>query len=167
MAKKRYKEQGTGTFFGDYLYERTVPDNHFLRQLERLVDWEVFSDKLVHLYRGKAQVGRPPYEPSVILKMLLLSYLYDLSERRTEAFINDSLSAKYFLGLAIDEPAPDHSTLTAIKRRIVRRGGEGLLEELLAEVVLSARRQGVAFGSIQVVTAVQHAHDSQCECGQG
>jgi len=91
MSRKRYKEQGTGTFFGDYLYERTVPDSHFLRQLERLVDWEFFADKLVVLYRGKAQVGRPPYNPSVILKMLLLSYLYDLSERRTEAFVNDSL----------------------------------------------------------------------------
>jgi transposase len=151
MARKRYKEQGTGTFFGEYLYERTVPSGHFLRQLDGLVDWEVFADKLVHLYRGKAQVGRPPYNPSVILKMLLLAYLYDLSERRTEAFVNDSLSAKYFLGLAIDEPAPDHSTLTAFKRRIVRRGGEGLLEELLTEVVQAARCQGVAFGSIQVV----------------
>jgi len=151
MAGKRYKEQGTGTFFGDYLYERTVPDSHFLRQLEGLVDWEVFADKLVNLYRGKARVGRPPYNPSVILKMLLLSYLYDLSERRTETFVNDSLSAKYFLGLAIDEPAPDHSTLTAFKRRIVRRGGEGVLEVLLTEVVQTAQRQGVAFGSIQVV----------------
>jgi IS5 family transposase len=151
MVRKRYKEQGTGSFFGEYLYERTVPDGHFLRKLEGLVDWEVFAEKLVQLYRGQAKVGRPPYNPSVILKMLLLAYLYDLSERRTEAFVNDSLSAKYFLGLAIDEPAPDHSTLTAFKRRIVRRGGEGLLEELLTEVVQAAQRQGVAFGSIQVV----------------
>ena len=41
--------------------------------------------------------------------------------------------------------------LTALKGPIVRRGGEGLLEELLTEVVQAARRQGVAFGSIQVV----------------
>ena len=46
MARKRYKEQGTGSFFGEYLYERTVPDSHFLRQLEGLVDWEVFAEKL-------------------------------------------------------------------------------------------------------------------------
>jgi IS5 family transposase len=159
MAQKRYKEQGTGSFFGEYLYERTVPDGHFLRQLERLIDWEVFSEKLVRLYRGQAKVGRPPYNPSVILKMLLLAYLYDLSERRTEAFVNDSLSAKYFLGLAIDEPAPDHSTLTAFKRRIVRRGGEGLLEELLIEVVQAAQREGVAFGSIQVVDSTHTVAD--------
>ncbi len=159
MAGKRYKQQGAGTFFGDYLYERTVPDGHFLRQLEGLVDWEVFAEKLVRLYRGQAEVGRPPYKPSVILKMLLLAYLYDLSERRTEAFVNDSLSAKYFLGLAVDEAAPDHSTLTAFKRRIVRRGGESLLEELLVEVVQAARRQGVVFGSIQVVDSTHTLAD--------
>ena len=62
-----------------------MPTGHFLRQLERLVDWEAFADKLVYLYRGNAQVGRPPYNPAVILKMLL-ACLYDLSERRTEAF---------------------------------------------------------------------------------
>jgi IS5 family transposase len=159
MAGKRYKQQGTGSFFGEYLYERTVPDGHFLRQLEGLVDWEVFAEKLVKLYRGQAEVGRPPYNPSVILKMLLLAYLYDLSERRTEAFVNDSLSAKYFLGLAIDEAAPDHSTLTAFKRRIVHRGGESLLEELLTEVVQAARREGVAFGSIQVVDSTHTIAD--------
>jgi IS5 family transposase len=159
MARKRYKEQGTGSFFGEYLYERTVPDNHFLRQLEELVDWEVFAEKLVRLYRGKAEVGRPPYNPAVVLKMLLLAYLYNLSERRTEVFVNDSLSAKYFLSLAIDEPAPDHSTLTAFKRRIVRRGGEGVLEELLVEVVQAARRQGVVFGRIQVVDSTHTIAD--------
>ena len=83
--------------------------------------------------------------------MLLLAYLYDLSERRTEAFLNDSLSAGYFPGLAIDESAPDHSKLTAFKRRIVRRGGEGLLDELLTEVEQASQDQGVAFGSIQLV----------------
>jgi IS5 family transposase len=159
MTRKRYKRQGTGSFFGEYLYDRTVPNSHFLRQLEGLVDWEVYAEKLVRLYRGRAEVGRPPYNPSVILKMLLLAYLYDLSERRTEAFVNDSLSAKYFLGLAVDEAAPDHSTLTAFKRRIVKRGGESLLEELLTEVLQAARRQGVVFGRIQVVDSTHTIAD--------
>ena len=50
-----------------------MPDSHFLRQLEGLVDREVFAENLVHPHRGKAQVGRPPHNPSVILKMLLFS----------------------------------------------------------------------------------------------
>jgi len=41
----------------------------------------VYTEMLLRLYRGGAEVGRPPYNPSVMLKMLLLSYLYGLSER--------------------------------------------------------------------------------------
>jgi hypothetical protein len=52
-------------------------------------------------------VGRPPCNPSVVLKMLLLSYQCDLSERLTGAIVKDSLAAKCFLGLAFDDSAPD------------------------------------------------------------
>ena len=62
--------------------------------MERVVEWAVFTDRLVELYRGKGKVGRPPYNPAVILKMLVVSYLYNMSERATEAYVNDSLSAQ-------------------------------------------------------------------------
>jgi IS5 family transposase len=95
----------------------------------------------------------------LILKMLLLSYLYDLSERQTEAYVNDSLSAKCFLGLAMDEAGPDHSTLTKFKERIEKQGKEALLEELLVDVVAIAMSKGVAFGSIQVVDSTHTLAD--------
>lgn len=151
MGRRRFKVLGFGTFFGDLVYQRAVEPGHFLRQLASLINWEWFTDRLIRLYQGGAEVGRPPYDPTVILKMLLLSYLYNLSERQTEVYCNDSLSAKCFLGLAVDEPAPDHSTLTAFKRRIIETGGERTLRELLAEIVATAVRQGVQFGSIQLV----------------
>jgi len=87
----------------------------------------------------------------VMLKMLLLSYLYGLSERQTEVYVNDSLSAKWFLGLAVDEAGPDHTSLTIFKGRIIERGGEALLQELLAEIVWQAHEQGVVFGAVQLV----------------
>jgi ABC-type thiamine transport system substrate-binding protein len=80
-----------------------VPEGRFLRKLEEVVDWELFTPKLVRLYRGRAERGRPPYNPVVILKILVLSYLYDLSQRQVEVYVNDSLSAKWFLGMAVDE----------------------------------------------------------------
>lgn len=151
MVRRQFKQLGLGTFFGHLVYGRAVPESHFLRQLEAVIEWEGFTDRLIELYEGAGRMGRPPYDPVVILKMLLLSYLYNLSERQTEVYANDSLSAKCFLGLAVDEPAPDHSTLTAFKGRIVERGKERSLRELLSEVVATAVRGGVTFGSIQVV----------------
>ena len=159
MGRRRYKQMGGQSFFGDMVYERAVGQDHFLRQLGAVVDWEAFTELLIRLYKGAGEVGRPPYKPSVILKMLVLSYLYDLSERQTETFVNDSLSAKCFLGLAVDEKGPDHSTLTAFKRRILRGGGEARLAELLAEVVRQARERGVEFGSIQLVDSTHTIAD--------
>lgn len=39
---------------------------------------EAFTELLTGQDKGAGEVGRPPYEPAVILKMLVLSYLYDL-----------------------------------------------------------------------------------------
>ena len=159
MPKRHFKELGTGTFFGELLYERAVPKGHFLRELERVVDWTVFTEQLVALYQGKGRVGRPPYNPAVILKMLVVSYLYNMSERATEVYVNDSLSAKWFLGLAADEPAPDHSTLTAFKGRIIKGGGERCLQELLEEIIRQATEAKVPFGTIQVVDSTHTLAD--------
>ena len=151
MSHRRFKVLGGQSFFGDLVYEQAVPREHFLRQLEALVDRGAFTELLIQLYRGAGEVGRPPYEPAVILKMLVLSYLYDLSERQTEEFVNDSLSAKCFMGLAVDERGPDHSTLTAFKGRIIAGGGQERLCQLLDEVVQQAQERGVVFGAIQLV----------------
>jgi len=151
MGHRRYKKTGSGSFFGNLVYGRAVPAGHFLRHLDVLVDWGKFTEELIGLYRGMGEIGRPPYNPAMILKMLVLSYLYNLSERQTEAYVNDSLSGKCFLGLAVDEAGPDHSTLTAFKRRIIEGGGEERLEWLLVEIVTQAMEAGVKFGSIQLV----------------
>ncbi len=55
---------------------------------------------------------------ALVLKMLFLSYLYNVSERAVEEMADVNLLAKWFLGLAVDE-APDHSTLTAFKARLL------------------------------------------------
>jgi len=151
MDGVRFKETGIGSFFGELVYDEVVPESHFLRALDAVIAWPVFTEQLLVLYEGRGQVGRPPYNPVVLLKMLILSYLYNVSERQTETQVNDSLSAKWFLGLAVNEAAPDHSTLTAFKGRIIEQGGEERLKELLDEVIGQAMEAGVKFGTIQVV----------------
>ena len=159
MTAMRFKRLGAGSFFGSWIYEHTVPQNHFLRELDRVVEWGRFGAKLIRIYQGKAKRGRPPYHPVVMLKMLLLAYLYDLSERQTEAYVNDSLSAKCFIGLAVDEAGPDHSSMSKFKERVETNGGDALLEELLRDVILMAMGGGVEFGVIQVVDSTHTLAD--------
>ncbi|MCW4004306.1 MAG: transposase [Candidatus Bathyarchaeota archaeon] len=154
MQKVRFVKTGKGSFYGDYLYDQLVPAGHFLRLLNEGIEWNVFSDKLVQLYKGEGIVGRPPFDPVMMLKVELLAYLYNLSERQVEVYINENIPAKYFLGMAVDEKAPDHSSLTVFRERLVRCGKEEAFREILEEIVKMALRKGIQFGAIQIVDSV-------------
>ncbi|GAJ06187.1 unnamed protein product, partial [marine sediment metagenome] len=71
-----------------------------------------------------------------------------------EVYVNDNLSAKYFVGLAVDQKAPDHSTLTKFRKRLIERGSLEAFEEMLSEIIRIALESGVQFGSIQIVDSV-------------
>ena len=108
MEKQHFVETGSSSFFGEYLYDQVVPADHFLRQLKRIIPWERFTQKLIRLYKGGGVVGRPPFDPALVLNVELIAYLYNLTERQVEVYINEHLPAKYFVGLAVDQRAPDH-----------------------------------------------------------
>jgi transposase, IS5 family len=157
MAKKRYVNTRDQSFFGNYIYDQVVPENHFLRLLNQLIDWERFTDRIIELYRGGGEYGRPPFNPTQILKMCLLAYFYDLSDRQVEVYVNENLPAKYFVGLGLDQTAPDHSTLTVFRKRLIKQGDLGVFEDLLAEIVQMALTSGIQFGTFQVVDGVHSA----------
>jgi IS5 family transposase len=167
MPRERFRETGKGSFYGDVVYDRAVPKDNFLRKLNEVVDWRSFTQKLLRYYKGGGEYGPPPYEPTLILKMLLVSYLYDLSERQVEEYVNDSLSAKHFLGLAVDEAAPDHATLTVFKNRLLARKGEKVFEQLFKRVLSIAKEKGIGFGRIQVVDSVHTIADVNVEKDAG
>ncbi len=150
----RFKPDTTNSIFGSFLYDQVVPQNHFLRVAKDRVQWDSFTNRCLKWYRGSGVDGRPPYNPAVLLRMLLVSYLYGLSERRTEGAVNDTLSMKYFVGLGVDEVAPDHSSLTRFKDRLLAGAGQTAYDTLLRDILREAGRLGISFGSIQLVDAV-------------
>lgn len=159
MGQKRFKPLGLGSFFGDWVYTRVVPRNHFLVKLNQLIDWEQFVPILLPAYEGLAEEGRPPYSPVVLLKMLLITHLYNLSERQTEEVVNFQLPVKEFVGLAVDEPAPDHSTLCLFKRRLREAGRWDQLAAVGDAVLQQAQAAGIRLGEIQVVDSVHTVAD--------
>jgi hypothetical protein len=109
MSSERFQQQDRGSFFGDVIYDWVAPAGQSLRKLEELVLWDRFTRELVKCYRGKARQGCPPYDPAILLKMLLVAYLYNLAEQQTEKVVaSDSLSIKSSLGLG---PTQDRLTI--------------------------------------------------------
>jgi IS5 family transposase len=92
------------------------------------VKWYRFEKLLARLKPEGA--GRPPYEPLLMLKALLLQQWYGLSDADLEDAINDRVSFRKFLGLSLEAPSPDHTTLCRFRNRLVAKG---LSEKLFGE----------------------------------
>ena len=107
----RFKKHSTDSFFGHFLYEQIIPKDHFLIKAKQIIDWDRFTDKCLRYYKGSAEIGRARYNPSVLLRILFLSYLYNISERQIE----ERVDLVAMLGIKI-YPAEDLKS-----RRIVCR----------------------------------------------
>lgn len=147
------------SFHGHFLYDQVVDHEHFFVKLSTAIDWSVFTKKLMRLYKGGGEVGPPPYNPSLILRMLLVSYLYHLSERQTEEFVRYFLPAKYFVGLGVDQLPPDHTSLTVFKERLLQHSGVKAVESLFNEIIRQAKRHHIQFGSLQIIDSTHVTAD--------
>lgn len=154
MDQPRFKHNDIHSFFGDMVYTRIVPRDHFLVKLNQIVDWDAFIPLFLPAYQGLAVQGRPPYSPVVLLKMLVIAFLYNLSERQVEEVVNFQLPVKEFVGLAVDEAAPDHSTLCLFKRRLCETGKWVYFQRVSDAVLRHAQNSGLRLGQIQVVDSV-------------
>src|SRR5215207_9360944 len=90
-----------GLFDFDERYRALAESGDPLIRLSALIDFEVFRAPLVQaLARSDgSRGGRPPYDPVLMFKILVLQTLYTLSDAAAEFQIKDRLSFMRFLGL--------------------------------------------------------------------
>src|SRR6266487_2339424 len=90
--------------------EALVPADHFYRHLERTLDLGFVRDLARDAY---AAGGRPSIDPIVFFKLQLILFFEGLrSERQLIETASLNLAHRRYLGYALDEPLPDHSSLT-------------------------------------------------------
>ena len=124
--------------------ESLMPERHFLRDLDRMMDFSFIYSKVEGLY---SHTGRRSIDPVVVVKMLLLGYLYGIdSERRLEQEIQVNIAYRWFLGIDLDEPVPDHSTLSQLRRRKFQ--GTAIFEEIFTEIVRRCISRGLISGKL-------------------
>ena len=56
----RFRNTGKGSFFGDFIFDMAVPQDHFLRALKMLFDWQELGERLIRLHRGRGRMAAPP-----------------------------------------------------------------------------------------------------------
>lgn len=124
--------------------EDLMPKGHFLREVDASIDFSFIYEKVAHLYSA---AGRPSIDPVIIVKTLLIGYLYDIySERRLMNEIQVNIAYRWFLGIDLDEAVPDHSTLSQLRRR--KFTDSRLFEDIFDEVVRKCIEIGLVNGEL-------------------
>ena len=95
-----------------------------LEALSRVVDFEAFRSTLVAalVYSDGTKGGRPPYDPVVMLKELVLAAQNNVSDARMEWLIRDRLSWLRFLGFDLGAATPDANTIRMFRERLTNAG---------------------------------------------
>jgi transposase len=99
------------------------PGHPFYERLNRLLAEAGFDPwiegRCRPYYEEVERRGQPSLAPGVYFRMLLVGYFEGLDSQRAIAWrCSDSLSLRKFLGLALETPTPDHSTLSNTRRRL-------------------------------------------------
>jgi transposase len=120
--------------------EDLVPRDHFYRHLEARLDLNFVRDWTRGLY---AERGRPSIDPVVFFKLQLVMFFEGIrSERKLIETATLNLGHRWYLGYALDEDLPDHSSLTLIRQRL----GIDIFQRFFEKVVDLCQEAGLVWG---------------------
>ena len=107
----------------------------FYRKLNELLaesDFDRYVEAICAPYYEAGGPGRPSIPPGTYFRMLFIGYFEGIdSQRGIDWRCNDSLSLREFLGIALTEQTPDHSTLTRTRQRLPLKIHEQVFEFVL------------------------------------
>ncbi|PHM30421.1 transposase [Xenorhabdus szentirmaii DSM 16338] len=122
-----------------------VSQNHLVRKVDAALDFEFIRDLVAPLYCQNN--GRPAIDPVMLIKMMLLGYLFGIpSERRLVQEIQVNMAYRWFLRLGLTEKVPDASTLSQNRRR--RFNHSEVFQSIFDNIVEQAIRRGFVGGRV-------------------
>lgn len=139
-----------------------------LEKLATVVDFEPFRYRLLKALKRSdgTKGGRPPYDPILMFKILILQALYGMSDDQAEFQIRDRLTFIRFLGLGPGDAVPDAKTIWLFREQLTKAGA---IEKLFARFDKLLRDKGYLAMSGQILDASlipaprQHLDDGEKE----
>jgi transposase len=136
------QKQKSEPMFYYFRLEDQIPENHLLRLVDRFIDFSFVRERLKDSY---SQVGRPSIDPEVLLRLLLVGYLYGItSERRLIEEVRMHLAYRWFTRLDFGQEIPDHSTFS--KNRHGRFRQSGVFRQVFEQIVRLCLAVGLVEG---------------------
>jgi len=150
------KQPRTESLFYYFRLEDQIPENHLLRLIDRHVDLSFVREQVKEFY---SSTGRPSIDPEVLLRLLLVGYLYGItSERRLLEEVRMNLAFRWFTRLDLNQEVPDHSTFS--KNRHGRFRQSGVFRRVFEEIVVRCMAAGLVEGKSLAVDGTLVAADA-------
>lgn len=133
------------SIFATQMYDHLIPQGHFLRRLKEIVDLSFVNRLAKPLY--SQDTGRPSWPPVLMVKALLLQYLYNISDDSLEEALAVNLAFKYYCDLDWNAKGPDATTLVKFRSRL----GPKRFARIFNEVVQQANDHSLISDALSIV----------------
>ena len=133
-----------GLFDVDERLKRLSDLGDHLSAFAGAVDFEIFRADLTRAlgYCDGAHGARPPFDPVMMFKILVIQAANDLSDERAEFLIDDRLSFMRFLGLGLSDRVPDARTIWLFREKLTRAGAiKGLFDRFDASLIAAPKQR--------------------------
>jgi len=154
--------------FADMILEDlgSTRTSKLLSQLDAATPWDRLAHPIKQLPEYKEHgAGRPPWEPTMMLKCIMLSKWFNLSDPGLEEALLDRISFRKFVGLSFADATPDETTFVKFRKRI----REAKLDDYLFQsVVKHLDSQGflVRSGTMVDATIIHQSTGSKNDEGE-
>ena len=113
--------------------DEMVPQDHFLRVIEKYFDWNFIYEEVRPLY---SNVGKASIDPVVLFKIHILKFLFhEDSIRRTYEALKYNNLYKWFIGYDINEEVPNHSTYSQNYTRKFCKLEKDILQTIFDKII--------------------------------
>jgi len=111
---------------------RIANQKHFLKEIDLIIDWTKINKVLSKVeIRRESVAGSDTYSAEVMFRILLIQSWYQLSDYQLEEQLTYNLMFLYFSHLSLENPIPDHLTISRWRSRFSEKN---IFDELLEEI---------------------------------
>src|SRR5262252_4703021 len=128
--------------FYSFCLEDAVPQDHLVRAIAGVLDLSWVHAELAPHY---SNVGRPSIDPVLMIRMLVIGYVFAIrSERALCREVQVNLAYRWFCGLSIEDKVLDHSAFSRVRNERFR--DSDLFRTVFERVVEACIRAGLVGG---------------------
>src|SRR6516225_926719 len=131
-----------GQLFYCFNLEEAVPSDHQVRRIAEVLDLSWVRGELARHY---SPLGRPSIDPVLMIRMLIVGYVFAIrSERALCREVQVNLAYRWFCGLGLEDKVPDHSIFSRARNERFR--DHDIFRQVFERVVAACIRAGLVGG---------------------